>query len=108
MGDHADPDGYRDEVLGPAWKVQLGDLHEWHVLKASCFRCKHSARLSTTWLKRRRLRLAKKRSPRVPDHISKRDVNLERLTDLEHKLRCTHCGNRELNTWKTQRIPRNV
>lgn len=29
-------------------------------------------------------------------------------TDLEHKLRCTRCGNRELNNWKTQRIPRNV
>lgn len=64
--------------IPPRYAIRLGDLRHWHVITVSCPACGHKGRLDATTLGRGR-----------PDYI--------KLMDLERKLRCRSCGNREDN-----------
>lgn len=74
--------------IGPKYAIRLSDLRDWHIVTATCFRCRHQVELTTgflTW----------ERSPHAY------------LTELERKLRCTRCGNRDGNMLSAQMAPRN-
>ena len=64
--------------IGPRYAVRLSDLERWHVLTAVCSACRH----------RRQMRLWQLLAGRPP---------YTHLTDVEAKLRCQRCGNREDN-----------
>jgi DNA-directed RNA polymerase subunit RPC12/RpoP len=64
--------------IPPRYAIRLGDLRHWHVVTVTCPTCGHKGRVDATALGRGR-----------PDHT--------RLMDLERKLRCRQCGNREDN-----------
>ena len=53
--------------------AMLADLHQWHVLTASCMRCGHEAELA-------------------PAYLAKRRAKTTRLAAIEQKLRCRECG----------------
>jgi hypothetical protein len=69
----------QNKNIGPKYAIRLADLREWHVVTATCFQCQRQARLPATTL-------AWERPPYTY------------LTELERKLRCTQCGNRQGNT----------
>jgi DNA-directed RNA polymerase subunit RPC12/RpoP len=62
----------------PRYAIRVGDLRHWHVITVSCPTCGHKGRLDAASLGRGQ-----------PDYT--------RLMDLERKLRCRGCGNREGN-----------
>jgi hypothetical protein len=64
--------------IPPRYAIRLGDLRHWHVVTVTCPTCGHKGRVDAARLGRGR-----------PDHT--------RLMDLERKLRCRLCGNREDN-----------
>ena len=64
--------------MPPRYAIRLADLRQWHVITVNCPTCGHKGRVYPTALSHGR-----------PDHI--------RLMDLERKLRCTSCGNRQDN-----------
>jgi hypothetical protein len=74
--------------IGPRYAIRLGELREWHIVTARCFRCGHHARLGNDFL-------TWERSPHAY------------LADLERKLRCTRCGNRRDNTLSVSAASRN-
>jgi len=74
-------------MLGPKYQVRVGDLREWHVLQATCWKCGH---IGDTY----------------PTRLKKRWSDYERLIDLERRLRCANCGNRESNSWQVYQLPR--
>jgi hypothetical protein len=77
-----------ENIVGPKYAIRVGDLREWHIIIATCFKCGHNDRLMAG-------ALAWERSPHT------------KLGDLERKLRCTHCGNRADNTLSVRMMPRN-
>ena len=64
--------------IPPRYAIRLADLRHWHVITVSCPSCGHKGRVYPTAL-----------SHGQPGHT--------RLMDLERKLRCTSCGNRQDN-----------
>jgi DNA-directed RNA polymerase subunit RPC12/RpoP len=74
--------------IGPKYAIRLCDLRAWHKVAARCFKCGHSYEFTADFLAWER-----------PEHT--------RLTDLERKLRCTRCGNRQANTLSVRTMPRN-
>jgi DNA-directed RNA polymerase subunit RPC12/RpoP len=64
--------------IPPRYAIRLRDLRHWHVVTVSCPACGHKGRLDATALGRGQ-----------PDYT--------RLMDLERRLRCRSCGNREGN-----------
>ena len=70
--------GEQNANLGPRYSVRLSDLERWHSLTAVCGECQH----------RRQMRIWQLTAGRPLD---------TRLTDVEAKLRCQRCGNREGN-----------
>ncbi len=64
--------------IPPRYAIRLGDLRHWHVVTVTCPACGHKGRVDAATLGRGR-----------PDHA--------RLIDLERKLRCRGCGNRDDN-----------
>src|SRR5262245_54181371 len=34
------------DTLGPKYQIRLGDLNPWHVLRVTCFKCRHVANVS--------------------------------------------------------------
>lgn len=79
---------YENETLGPRYAVRLGELRQWHILRATCVRCRHVGIVEPT-----RLRC------RWSEHT--------RLIELERKLRCTKCGNCIENGLQVARLLRN-
>ena len=65
----------------------MRDLRHWHIVTAECLQFRYTIKLTSDFL-------AWERSP----HTS--------LTDLQRKLRCTRCGNRQGNTLSVRRAPR--
>ena len=61
------------------YQIRLRDLRGWHMLTVQCGQCRHRAHL----------RLWQLTDRHSPDAF---------LVDVEHKLRCTRCGNRTENT----------
>jgi hypothetical protein len=59
--------------LPPRYAFRLEDLRAWHLVEASCRRCRHRALIAHAALRRGR-----------PPYI--------RLFDLERTLRCRRCG----------------
>jgi transposase len=64
--------------IPPRYAIRLGDLRRWHVITVTCPTCGHKGRLQAAVLGRGQ-----------PPHT--------RLMDLERRLRCRHCGNRDGN-----------
>ena len=67
--------------------MRVGDLRDWHVLQVTCWRCGHSGEI-------------------YPARLKKRWSDHERLIDLEARLRCVKCRNRDGNSWQVYRLPR--
>ena len=76
------------ENTGPKYAIRLSDLREWHIVTVTCFKCRYQAELTAGFL-------IWERPPQTY------------LTELERKLRCTRCGNRERNTLSVQHVSRN-
>jgi len=57
----------------PRYDFRLEDLRAWHLVEASCRRCRHKATIAHELLMRGR-------------------PNYTRLSDLERALRCRRCG----------------
>jgi hypothetical protein len=74
--------------IGPKYAIRLRDLRSWHRITARCFRCCHTHEFTADFLAWER-----------PRHSF--------LTELERKLRCTLCGNREGNTLDVRVMSRN-
>ena len=74
-------------TVGPRYAVRLKDLGRWDRLEAVCLRCRNKSVLDPARLLRRR-----------PGYT--------RIVDLEAKLRCRACGNRNGNTLRTGRLAR--
>jgi DNA-directed RNA polymerase subunit RPC12/RpoP len=68
----------RSANIGPRHAVRLSDLERWHVLTAVCRECRH----------RRQMRLWQLTAGRP---------HYTHLTEIEGRLRCQKCGNRESN-----------
>jgi hypothetical protein len=76
------------ENSDPPSSLRLSDLRAWHIVTATCPRCHRQTDLTVSGL------------------AWERPANT-RLTDLARHLRCTHCGNREGNTFAVRAAPRN-
>ena len=74
-------------MLGPKYSIRLGDLHPWHVLRVTCFRCRHIANIS-------------------PAPLLARFGQHERLTEVEERFACTECGNRWGNSAQVHELAR--
>lgn len=74
--------------IGPKYAIRLRDLREWHRVTARCLQCSHAVEFGGDFL-------AWERPPTTF------------LTELEPKLRCTRCGNRQGNTLAVRMVSRN-
>jgi hypothetical protein len=74
--------------IPPRYAVRLDDLRAWHVVFAACAACGKRARVDARLLRQGR-----------PPYT--------RLLDLERKLYCGSCGNRQGNTLSVSLAPRN-
>lgn len=75
-------------IMGPKYSIRLRDLRQWHMIIATCIRCRHRARLEASFL--------------AWDRPSE-----TYLVDLQRKLRCSRCGNRAENTLSVRALSRN-
>lgn len=73
--------------IGPRYAVRLEDLGTWDRFEASCLACRHKKVLH-------------------PDIFRRRWPGYTRVIELEKKLRCESCGNREGNSLKIGRLKR--
>ena len=73
--------------LGPRYAVRLEDLGRWHRFEAICSQCSNRVIINPEKLR-----------PRCPGYT--------RVVELEKKLRCTSCGNRQGNSLKVGRLTR--
>ena len=64
--------------IGPRYAVRLSDLRRWHMLTAVCSSCRHRTRMRLWQL-----------TVGQPAHTW--------LADIEARLRCRRCGNRNDN-----------
>lgn len=74
--------------VGPRHAIRLSDLCEFHIVIATCPRCRRQTDITPgflTW-------------DRAPGTL---------LVELQRKLYCTHCGNRKGNTLSVRMAPRN-
>lgn len=71
----------------PLFGFRLENLREWHVVEAECLQCHQAAPLRHAALKR----------GRDGGYL---------VSALEHKLRCTQCGQRGGHTIRIQQMPR--
>jgi hypothetical protein len=74
--------------IPPRYASRLDDLRAWHVIVATCASCRKRTHIDLRLLQHGR-----------PPHT--------RLLDLERKLRCNSCGNRQGNTLSVSMAPRN-
>lgn len=74
--------------ISPRYAIRLHDLRAWHVIVATCAACGKLTHIDARLL----------RDGRPP---------YTRLIDLERKLRCGTCGNRQGNTLSVSMAPRN-
>lgn len=74
-------------TLGPLYSVRLEDLRRFHRLEANCAACGRRTVIDPALLK-----------AELPGYT--------RIIDLERKLRCQGCGNREFNTLRVGRLKR--
>ena len=76
------------ENISPKYAIRLGDLRHWHIVSARCFQCRHETEFTGDFLAWER-----------PPHTY--------LTELQPKLRCTHCQNRQGTTLSVRMEARN-
>jgi hypothetical protein len=72
----------------PRYAIRLDDLRAWHVVFAACAACRKRTHIDARMLQHGR-----------PPYT--------RLLDLERKLRCSSCGNRQGNSLSVSMAPRN-
>jgi hypothetical protein len=72
----------------PLYDLRLGDLRQWHILEATCFRC---------------------RTVSVVGHsiVTRGRRETERLLDQQRRLRCSRCGNATDNRISVRMADRN-
>jgi len=75
---------YEPVTLGMKFAVRIGDLEDSDGLHITCWKCGHDAVIPAAVLKWRF------------------DAN-DRILQLEHRLPCGKCRNRDLNHWQTVR-----
>jgi hypothetical protein len=73
--------------LPPRYAFRLEDLRAWHLVEASCAKCRHRAVIPHQLLTHGR-------------------PNYTRLYDLERKLRCQRCGARGRSSLAVRPRPR--
>jgi hypothetical protein len=78
----------RNKNIPPRYAIRLDDLRAWHVVFATCVACGKRTHIDARLLQHRR-----------PPYT--------RQLDLERKLRCSSCGNRQGNTLSVSMTPRN-
>ncbi len=78
----------RSKNIPPRYAIRLEDLRAWHVVFATCAACGKRTHIDARLLQHGR-----------PPYI--------RLLDLERKLRCSSCGNRQGNGLSVSMAPRN-
>lgn len=76
-----------DPGLGPKYKLRLGDLKPWHILRVICFSCRHVANVS-------------------PAPMLARFGEHQRLVDLDSRFACQECGNRWGNSARVHEFNR--
>jgi hypothetical protein len=74
--------------IPPRYAIRLDDLRAWHLVIAACAACGKRTRIDARLL----------RPGRAP---------YTRLLELERKLHCGSCGNRQGNTLSVSLAPRN-
>jgi len=98
------------EVIGPKYAIRLGDLHSWYLIEPRCFSCGHVGAIYPDRLKKLRLVQLRRRNRWVS--LSDKEVlgmlDHEHVADFETILRCTRCGNRENNSLRVVKLPRNT
>jgi hypothetical protein len=85
---HSCADVEHNRNIPPRYAIRLDDLRAWHVIVATCAVCGRSTHVNAKLLQHCR-----------PPYT--------RLRDLERKLRCSRCGNRQGNTLRVSMAPRN-
>ena len=85
---HTSADVEQNGNIPPRYAVRLDDLRAWHVVFAACAACGKRTRIDARLLRQGR-----------PPYT--------RLLDLERKLYCGSCGNRQSNTLSVSLAPRN-
>jgi hypothetical protein len=85
---HSSADVERSKNIPPRYAIRLDDLRAWHVIFATCAACRRRTHIDARLLQHGR-----------PPYT--------RLLDLERKLRCGSCGNRQGNTLSVSMAPRN-
>jgi len=78
----------QNKNIPPRYAIRLDDLRAWHVIVATCAVCGKQTHVDARLLQHRR-----------PPST--------RLRDLERKLRCSSCGNRQGNTLSVSMALRN-
>jgi hypothetical protein len=78
----------RNKNIPPRYAIRLDDLRAWHVVFATCAACGNRTHIDARLLQHGR-----------PPYT--------RPLDLERKLRCSSCGNRQGNTLSVSMAPRN-
>jgi hypothetical protein len=74
-------------ILGPRYAVRLRDLREWHGLELTCFKCRHVGTVA-------------------PAALQQRWGEHTRVAELEPRMKCTACGNKQFNSWRVTQLPR--
>jgi hypothetical protein len=85
---HSCVDVERSKNIPPRYVIRLDDLRAWHVIFATCAACRKRTHIDARLLQHGR-----------PPYT--------RLLDLERKLCCSSCGNRQGNTLSVSMAPRN-
>ena len=74
-------------TLGPLYDVRLEDLGRWDRFEAACLQCRNRTIID-------------------PERLRQRWPGYTRVIELERKLRCQNCGNRDGNSLKICRLKR--
>lgn len=77
------------EKIDLGYQARVCDLEPWHVIRAKCFSCERTATVD-------------------PDVIKRKLPGYEWVSNIRQHLRCTHCGNRNMNFCEVYKAPRNL
>lgn len=76
-----------DPKIVPLHNFRMENLTRWHIVEATCFRCRHTEK--------------------VPhDRLWRGRTQHDRIKDLGQRLRCKQCGNRTNNALSVRIMPR--
>lgn len=76
-----------ENIVGPIYSIRVRDIRRWHLMTGQCGKCRHHG-------------------PIRFEHVAWDQPRNAYVTDLEPKLRCTACGNRQGNLISIRMAPR--